>query len=426
MDVGKELLGTVKIPRFCKVTNNRRTTCVKDAAWAVREALTRKGTLDRIKPQSTVCFSASSREIANSVEILRTLAEEFKRAGAVPYIVPGMGSHGGACAEGQRAILEHYGITEENCGCEIYCTMETGYVGHTPDGLEVRLDAFALSCDYIIPVGRIKPHTDIRGPFESGIMKMLAIGLGKQHGASICHGQGIEKMHKNIPAFGRCCLENCNIPFAVGILENDEHQTYAIHAIPAEHIEEEEPKLLKKAKELMAGIPFEEADVLILEQIGKEISGCGMDTNVVGRSADWIEKPYLQRIGVLDLSPKSGGNFMGLGNADVTTRRVFEKMSFAETYPNGITAKNTYYMKIPAVMDSDDLAVKFCIATCSKPRENIKMIWAKDTLHMKEFYVSKNMLEDVRAIPKLHTDGTVYEINWDQDGNYQGFSKCQT
>lgn len=421
MGVISELLGNVEIPRFYKVTNYMDDTHVKDAAQVVREALKRKGTLERLKPGKTVCFSASSREIANSAMILRTLVEEVKRIGAVPYIVPGMGSHGGATAEGQKAVLGHYGITEEACGCKIHATMETGHVGYTPDGLEVRLDAFALSCDYIVPVGRIKSHTDFRGSFESGIMKMLAIGMGKQHGAGICHEQGMAQMYRNVPAFGRCCLENCSIPFAVGILENHYHQTYAIHAIPAECIEKEEPELLQTAKELQARIPFDRVDVLILEQIGKEISGCGMDTNVVGRACDWIEGPFLQRIGVLDLSPKSGSNFMGIGNADVTTKRVFEKASFEETYPNGITAKTVYYMKMPPVMENDRLVLAFCIRTCLSRGEPLKIMWAKDTLHMGEFYVSESMIEDVRKNPALSTDERLYELIWDRGGNYKEF-----
>ena len=217
MGVVKDLLQDVEIPKFYKVANKMDDTHIEDVAQAVRDALKREGTLDRIKPGSTVCFTAASREIANSVLILRTFAEELKRIGAKPYIVPAMGSHGGATAEGQRAILDHYGITEEACGCEIHATMETKKVGVSAEGLDVRLDAFALSCDYIVPVARIKPHTDFHGPFESGIMKMLAIGLGKQYGASICHMRGFDLMHINVPSFGRTALKNCNIPFAIGL-----------------------------------------------------------------------------------------------------------------------------------------------------------------------------------------------------------------
>ena len=421
MGVVKELLQDIEIPRFYKVQNHMDDTHIEDVAQAVRDALKREGTLDRIKPGSTVCFTAASREIANSVVILRTFAEELKRIGAIPYIVPGMGSHGGATAEGQRALLEHYGITEEACGCEIHATMETKKVGVSAEGLDVRLDAFALSCDYIVPVARIKPHTDFHGPFESGIMKMLAIGLGKQYGASICHLRGFDLMHINVPSFGRTALKNCNIPFAIGIVENAFHQTYMIKAIPNECVETEEPEMLLLAKKLMATIPFDKVDVLMLEQIGKEISGDGMDPNVVGRAYNYRERPFISRIGVLGLSPKTGGNFNGIGNADATTRRLLDRGSFEETYPNAITSLITEYLRIPAVMDNDKLCLQICLRTCPDRGEPLKVLWTKDTLHMGEFYVSESLGAEVEANPALTTDGKVYELAFDEEDNYTGF-----
>ena len=294
-------------------------------------------------------------------------------------------------------------------------------MGVSAEGLDVRLDAFALSCDYIVPVARIKPHTDFHGPFESGIMKMLAIGLGKQYGASICHMRGFDLMHINVPSFGRTALKNCNIPFAIGLVENAFHQTHTIRAIPNECIETEEPELLLLAKKLMATIPFEKVDVLMLEQIGKEISGDGMDPNVVGRAYNYREKPFIHRIGVLDLSPKTGANFNGIGNADATTRRILEKGSFEETYPNGITSITVEYMRIPAMLDNDKLCVQFCIRTCPYLGEPLKVMWTKDTLHMGEFYVSESLLKDVEANPALSTDGTLYQPAFDENDNFTGF-----
>lgn len=421
MSVVRELLQDVQIPRFCKVYNRMDDTHVEDPAQAVRDALRREGTLDRLKPGSTVCFPGSSREIANIAVILRTLAEEVKRAGCTPYIVPGMGSHGGATAQGQRAVLEHYGVTEEFCGCEIHASMETGHVGWSAEGLEVRMDAFALSCDYVVPVGRIKPHTDFHGTFESGIMKMLAIGLGKQYGASICHRRGFAEMPVNIPSFGRTCLREAGIPFAVGIVENAFHQTHTVRAIPNERVEAEEPELLNLARSLMPVIPFEKVDVLMLEQIGKDISGDGMDPNVVGRGFDFRARPWLHRIGVLDLSPKTGGNFNGIGNADATTRRVLEKCSFEETFPNAITSIGTEYLRIPAVMDSDKLCMQMCLRTCPDLGEPLKVVWLKDTLHMGEFYASVSLMDEIEASPVLSAGGTVYEIQWDAGENYAAF-----
>ncbi len=427
MGVVYDLLKDVEIPRFVKVTNHLEDVHVPDVVQAVRDALNREGTLDRLQPGKTVCMSAPSREVANIVVILRTLAEEFRKVGCIPYVVPGMGSHGGATAEGQREILEHYGITEETVGCEIKATMETGHVGYSAEGLEVRLDAFALSCDYIVPVARIKPHTDFRGPFESGIMKMLAIGLGKQYGASICHKRGFDEMHINVPSFGRTCLANCNIPFAIGILENALHHTYSITAVPNELVEVEEPQMLIKAKELMAKIPFDKINVLILEQIGKEISGDGMDPNVVGRSYTYREKPYIDRIGVLRLSPKTGGSYVGLGNADATTKEVYDRCDQEITLPNAITSIVTEYLSIPSVLDTDKLCLQLCLRTLPDRGEKPKVMWTLDSLHMGEFWASESLLPEIEANPALSTDGKLYEIDF-RDGEkykdrYEGFKE---
>ena len=421
MGVVYDLLHDVEIPKFYKVTNHLDKTHIEDVAQAVRDALKREGTMDRIKPGSTVCFPGASREIANSVVILRTFGEELRKKGCTPYIVPGLGSHGGATAEGQRAVLEHYGITEESTGCKIISDMKTEKVGVSAEGLDVHLDAFALSCDYIVPIGRIKPHTDFRGDYESGIMKMLAIGMAKQHGASSTHKQGFGRMAINVPSFGRVCLANCNIPFGIGLVENAFHQTYSITAIPNEKIEEEEPALLRLAKSLMPIVPFEKVNVLVVEQIGKEISGDGMDTNVTGRSAFGETKPFIDKIAVLDLSKKTGKNFMGIGAADATTRRVFDKADWEETLPNAITSLMTYYVRMPAVMDNDKLCVQMCLRTSPDLGEPLKTVWIKDTLHMEEFYVSTSCRDDIEKEPLLTTDGTEYECCFDENGAFAGF-----
>ena len=273
--------------------------------------------------------------------------------------------------------------------------MKTKKVGVSAEGLDVHLDAFALSCDYIVPIGRIKPHTDFHGEFESGIMKMLAIGMAKQHGASSTHSQGFGRMAVHVPSYGRVCLANCQIPFGIGLVENAYHQTYSITAIPNEKIEEEEPALLLKAKSLMPKVPFEKVNVLIVEQIGKEISGDGMDPNVVGRDALSREKPFIDRIGVFDLSKKTGRSFLGVGAADATTRKVLEKGSWEETLPNAITSLLTEYVRIPAVLDTDKLCVQMCLRTCPNLGVPLKTVWIKDTLHLGEFYVSTSCKEDL-------------------------------
>lgn len=228
-------------------------------------------------------------------------------------------------------------------------------------------------------------------------------------------------MHVNVPAFGRVALQNANIPFAIGLVENAYHQTCVIRAIPNECVEVEEPELLLLAKSLMPSIPFQKVNVLILEQIGKDISGDGMDPNIVGRTYNHREKPFIDRIGVLDLSPKTGSNFHGIGNADITTRRILEKGSFDETYPNGITSQLVEYSRIPAVMDSDKACLQACLKTCPDLGEAKKVIWAKDTLHMDTFFASESLLDEIHANPALTTDGKVYALAFDTNDNYTGF-----
>ena len=417
------LLGGVYIPKMARVRQRFPRPQIKPEAIpeTIFQLLEEDKFSEKIQPGMSVCITAGSRGIANIALITRTLVEYCIKRGAKPFIVPAMGSHGGALAEGQREILAALGITEETMGCPIRATMETVKVGETEEGHSVRIDKYAAAADAIIVSCRIKPHTGFRGPYESGIMKMLAIGLGKQYGASICHKRGWDLMPINVPSFGRTALKYANIPFAIGIVENAFHQTHTIRAIPNECVETEEPELLLLAKSLMASIPFEKVDVLMLEQIGKEISGDGMDPNVVGRAYNYKDKPFIHRIGVLHLSPKTGSNFNGIGNADVTTRKVLEAGSFEETYPNAITSIITEYLRIPAVMDNDKLCLQMCLRTCPDLGVPLKVFWTKDTLHMGEFYVSESMLADVEANPNLSTDGKLYELAFDQDDNYTGF-----
>lgn len=420
------LLQEIEIPKFYRIQNHLDGTHLPDVPAAVREALQRRGTLDRIKPGSSVCFTGSSREIDNAVPILRTLAEEFRRVGAKSVLVPAMGSHGGALAENQRAILEHYGITEASIGCPIHSSMETVEVGKTPEGLSVHMDAFAASCDYIVPVGRIKAHTQFHGHVESGIMKMITIGLGKQHGADLCHAFGMRALSRYVPEFARVSLQNCSIPFGVGIIENGLHQTYKIAAIPNESIEKEETELLKLAKALMPSFPYDEIDILMVDQMGKEISGDGMDTNVIGR--DFFERgnrPGIQRIAVRDLSKKTGSNFYGIALADTVTRRLFDKISFEETYPNFITNVTPEGVAIPAVLSSDKLCLQACIKTCTRRGPAFPRIaWIQDTLHLGEFYVSELLFHS--PVAKGYTctfDETPLTAAFDEVGSFLGFQR---
>lgn len=425
MDEISALIGYTELPGFYRVKNNISGDAVRDVKSELLKAFKRENTLGRIESGSTVAITAGSREIQNLPFILKTLIGALQKIGAHPFIFPAMGSHGGATAEGQLAILHSYGLTEEEMGVPIYSSMETVEVGRTLDGLAVHVDKRAYEADYIIPVNRIKPHPEFRGLYESGLMKMLAIGMGKQHGAHICHQLGMSRMSENILSFGKVLLEKCSIPFGIGILENAVHETYKIVSVPAELIPEEEPGLLKEARVLVPPIPFKKVDVIICEEMGKEISGTGMDSNVIGRSISLgVSAPFAERIGILDLTEKSHGNFNGVGLGDSITRRLFEKMSFPKTYPNSITASEPFAVKIPPVMDSDRLCVNFCVETCLNTDEKgIRIVWIKNTLSMDSFFISEALFEEASKNPALEPEKTLFRPEFGKDGAFIGFNR---
>lgn len=421
----ERLLYDASVPKFYRVGYDFCSETVGDVRTELLKSLLRPGTLERIKPGSTVAITAGSREINNIVVILRTLADILKEKGAQPFIFPAMGSHGGATVEGQREILKGYGITEESMGVPLHCSMETVEVGTTKEGLPVHADSIAMGADFIIPVGRIKPHTEFKGRYESGLMKMLAIGLGKQHGANMCHKLGMPRMSENIEAFGRVLLSKCSIPFGIGIIENAFHGTYRIDAIPAENIPDEEPVLLETAKKLVPVIPFEKIDVLMCEEMGKEISGTGMDANVIGRSVLLgMSKPFIERIGILRLTEKTNGNFNGVALGDAITQKFLSKMSFENTYPNTITAFEPLAIKIPAVMPSDKMCFYFCLKTCLTENEGgVRAVWIKNTLSLNNFYISGALLAEAQKNKLLHVESKAFVPSFDSRGDFEGFVK---
>lgn len=416
-----DLLREIEIPRFVKVHYHMDTQAVENIPRAVFETFEACDTRSRIRKDMRVCIAVGSREIAHFDVIVRAVVDYVRFCGAQPFIIPAMGSHGGSRAEGQRAIIESYGITEEAMNAPILASMETVEIGRTEKGMAVQMDKYAANADYIIPIGRIKPHTDFHGRIESGLCKMLVIGIGKQYGAYICHKYGFHNMEKNIWDFSKVIVRNKPNIIALGVIENRVHDTYMLKAVPGDRIHEEEPKLLDIAREQLGRLPFDAADVLIVNRIGKEISGAGMDPNVTGRPTVLPrEKPFFQSIAVLDVSEKSHGNCGGVGAADVTTQRLMNKYSFEETYPNAITVGNAYGTKIPPVMPNDRLAIKFAlrgVADFFDEREIIRTIWIEDTLSLEEFWISESLVETAGQIPGLEIISQPLDVLFDEDGN---------
>ncbi len=424
MNLMDQLLADIVIPRFAKVRYEMDGSHIEDVEGAVRKALQREGTLDRIRPGDQVCITSGSREVVNVARITRAVCDLVKEAGGRPFIIPAMGSHGGADAEGQRGILAGYGVTEEAMGVPILSSMETEVIGYAPDGQEVHMDKYANGADFIIPIGRVKAHTDFRGPVESGICKMLVIGMGKQHGAYQCHKMGFPNMAKNVMAFAKVMIEKKPNMFAIGLVENAYHQTCRIEAVPADRILAEEPKLLLYAKERMGRIPFGKADILLVDEAGKNISGAGMDPNVTGRSPLLpTEPPYFQRIAVFDLTDCSHGNIGGVGNADVTTMRLYQKIDLEQTYANGITSAVPESVKIPVVMPAERTAIKFAMRTAAETdwEAGCRIVWIKNTLSLSEFYISEALLKDAESIPGMTVESDLVEPQFDAEGNFVGF-----
>jgi hypothetical protein len=326
----EDLLNDIKLPRMARVRQIFPRPVVKDVAAEVRGNLAAAKALSALKPGASVALAVGSRGIANQPLIVRTLVEEIRRVGGKPFIVPAMGSHAGATAEGQTAMLRGMGFTEEYTGAPIRATMDVVELGRTQSGLPVLLDRCAAEADHIVIINRIKPHVCFRGPYESGLMKMITIGLGKQRGADIAHNLGFGKMPEHIPEIAKEALKKAPFLFAVGLLENAFHETCRIEILPAAEIMDREPKLLDEARLFSPKLHFENLDILILDEVGKDISGSGFDTNVVGRyhSAFLSGGPVITRLLILDISEKSKGNGNGLGMADFTTVRAAEKFDF--------------------------------------------------------------------------------------------------
>lgn len=386
----------------------------------IENLLSQEKFASRIKPGMRIAITAGSRGVANVALTTRCIADFVKSRGALPFVVPAMGSHGGATAEGQKALLAGYGVTEEYVGCPVLSSMEVKKIGVNEEGGDVYIDKNAAEADGIILGCRIKPHTAFRGPYESGMMKMMAIGLGKQYGAEVCHEAGFKNMAKNVPLFGKCIIQNAPILFAVPTIENAFDETCRILAVAAEDIEEQEPGLLKEAFSYMPRILVDSCDVLIVDQIGKNFSGDGMDPNITGTFCT----PYAsggidsQRVAVLDLSQETHGNGLGIGLASATTKRVYDQLDLAAMYPNAITCTVLTGVRIPLVMESDKETIQVCIKSCNEiDKKNPRVVRIPNSLHLEHIMLSEAYLDEIRGNPNLMIESEPEYLPFDENGN---------
>ena len=403
------LVRNQEIPRFIRVRQkfDRGFLTEKEIRGQLLSELHRKGLLEGIKQGQRICVTAGSRGIANIAFVTRTLVELVKERGAYPSVIPAMGSHGGATARGQLEILAGYGITEKAMGCPIISSMETKQISEI-NGLPVLIDRYAAGCDGIIAVNRIKPHTGFRGPFESGLMKMLTIGLGKQKGAAVCHEAGFSLMAERIPLLGKEILRKAPVLMGIGLLENAVEKMRRVVALAPEEIEREEPPLLEEARRFMGRLYFESCDILIVRQIGKNFSGDGMDPNVTGRFCSPYASGGLraERIGILDLAEASHGNGTGMGKADIATRRFYEKLSFDATYPNFITTGTPFDYKMPIIVDNDREVIQTLLSCCQgMDPQRPEIILINNSLELDRILITSWLLdkavdqERIQALP---------------------------
>lgn len=418
-------LKDISVPRMVRIRQRLSSEHIGDLDKVIAEQFTRPEIAGTIKPRSRIALLVGSRGIARIDEIVALVVRQLKARGANPFIVPAMGSHGGATAEGQAEVLASLGVTKDKAGAPVVASMETVGLGSTGSGMPVFFDKNAANADGIIPIARVKPHTAFRHRFESGMIKMLVIGGGKQRGA--------DELHSRFRAAGfgpllrESYLRICGklpVLFGVAIVENGQEQPAVIEAVPQRMIEDREPELLQKAFAMMPRIPFNHFDVLIVDQLGKNISGDGMDPNVTGRYAVDIKGDIdYQRLVVLDMTRETHGNALGVGMADVTTRRLVSQIDYVKAYMNAFTSKIVLAtVKVPMTADSDREAILIALKTCVcvNPGQH-KVVRIKNTLELAEMEISETLLAEAAATDNVEIIGGPEDMQFDNEGTLRKF-----
>lgn len=415
------------LPRLVKVRQRFDAPRLDDIPAAIAAQL--RGLGGQIRPGMRVGITAGSRGVANIATILRATGDVVRAMGGQPFIIPAMGSHGGATADGQVEVLAGYGITEQTTGMSIVSSMEVREIGHlgtaVDPGPTVSMSVTALEADGLIICNRVKAHTDFRGDIESGLAKITTIGLGKHEGAKLVHSFGTRGLAHWMPLAAQLMVQTANTLCGLAVLENAYDETAEIVAVPAAAIgTEPEAALLRRAKDLMASLPFDKIDVLIVDQMGKNISGTGMDTNIIGRmminGVPEFARPNARIIVVLDLTDESHGNGAGIGLADVLTLRAVQKLDLRATYINGLTSGigGMQRVKLPLFLPTDADTLCAGVLACGRgDPENARVVRIKNTLEVGEIMVSESLIDEVRAHPRLEIIGEPLTLSFDDAGN---------
>jgi len=413
----------MEFPRLYLVQQNFPDRSVKDIPGTVQKELKQSGLASKLKPGAKVAIGVGSRGITNIAMIVRAVVDFWKSEGMKPFIFPAMGSHGAATAEGQADVLAHYGIHEATMGCPILSSLEVVPLGRTAEGLEAFLDKNAFDSHGVMLVGRVKWHTDFAGKIESGLFKMMAIGLGKFAGAQTYHTyaytMGLEKVIRSV---GRQVLKSGKILGGLAILEDANHNTGQLTAVPVDGMEQKEEELLALVKSWMGHVPAKHLDILILDQIGKPISGAGMDTKVANRSVNgaynpWPDTPKFERIYVRDLHPNSYGNGVGLGMADVVHDRLLEKIDWTPTWINSLTASTPSAIRTPIHFSTDRECLERIMPTVGKfDMRRVSIGWIRNTMELSRAAISENLFDEFKANPALEILEGPFDFPFQEDG----------
>ncbi len=409
----QDLTNDASLPQLYRVRQLWNTQPVTNIPALVRQQLDDAGIRARLAPGMRVAVTAGSRGITDIVPILRASVDWLREAGAEPFVVPAMGSHGGATAPGQVKLLARLGVTEESMGCPIHATMDVVELGRIADGTPVYMDRYAAEADGVLVVNRLKTHTSFEGSIESGLAKMCAVGLGKRQGAEIVHWRGVYGLANQMTPMARVVVERGKILGGLAILEDAHDQTADLVGLPPEDIGGAgEATLLERSKRMMARLPFKTMEVLVVDEIGKNYSGTGMDTNIIGRLPIPGEaqptSPLIYVIVVLDLSEATAGNANGMGLADITTAKLASKINFHDTYVNVLTAGLVGLCKggMPIVLPTARDAIATALKVCGQPEQDqIRLVRIPNTLHLEELLVSAALLPEVEANPNLELLG---------------------
>ena len=393
----------------------------------IQEEIKKINICQKIKPGMKIGITAGSRGINRIHEVISIISNEVKKYGGSPIVIASMGSHGGATKQGQLEILRHYGIIEENIGAPIIATDKSFVIGYLKNGLPVYVNDLVKSLDGILVVNRIKVHTSFKAPIESGLSKMTAIGLGHHKGASLIHSLGIENLHRNIIRFSNRILKELPIIGGIGLLENSYDQILEISAANPENFQDIDRELLIKSKKVLPRLPVNNIDLLIIKEIGKNISGTGMDSNIVGgipmvanKGGDNLIIPQIKEILVFDLSAESNGNAHGIGWATAITKKLYNKIDFKSTYINSITSGFLWKSRIPMVFPTEKDAITTCLKVLGDFRkQELRIVIIKNTLDLEKMFVSKIVWKNLQNNKNVFSEDYNYRLNFNKKGKLE-------